>query len=292
MCRVPGRPPRRVLDDAGVVRVVAETVDTGLSIGEGALRIASVRSRSETTLAPNDPEPVTRSQLIIEGATLAGQAVTIDATGVHLAGQTVPAPVGRGAGVRERPPRSGRHQRHGDTDRQARQRRRPGDHQPAGHPRAEQPQGDARHALRRRVERDRGRRGRPTRPRYDRPGRARRWSRRRSTRTGTVAGFAGSGRGRYNPVHRRDRHRRSPNGTPRVASRVARRPRGRLPHCLWPAPIGRHRCARPPASGRLPRRSYPTWPRPERCSRSSPSAASGLLFATRLHRFRAMKVRA
>jgi hypothetical protein len=85
-----------VLDDAGVVRVVAETVDTGLSIGDGALRIASVRSRSETTLAPNDAKPVTASQLIIEGATLAGQAVTVDSTGVHLAGQAVPAPVGRG----------------------------------------------------------------------------------------------------------------------------------------------------------------------------------------------------
>lgn len=85
-----------VLDDAGVVRVVAETVDTGLSIGDGALRIASVRSRSETTLSPDDAKPVGQSQLIIEGATLAGQAVTIDAGGVHFAGQTVPAPVGKG----------------------------------------------------------------------------------------------------------------------------------------------------------------------------------------------------
>ena len=85
-----------VLDDAGVVRVVSETVDTGLSIGDGALRIASVRSRSETTLAPDDAKPVTASSLTIEGATLAGQAVTIDSTGVHLAGQAVPAPIGRG----------------------------------------------------------------------------------------------------------------------------------------------------------------------------------------------------
>ncbi|MEW6471272.1 MAG: hypothetical protein AB1679_03290 [Actinomycetota bacterium] len=85
-----------VLDDAGVVRVVAETIDTGLSIGDGVLRIAAVRSRSETTLAPDDAKPVTHSRLIIEGATVAGQPVTIDANGVHLAGQTVPAPVGRG----------------------------------------------------------------------------------------------------------------------------------------------------------------------------------------------------
>ena len=85
-----------VLDDAGVVRVVAETIDTGLSVGDGVLRIASVRSRSETTLGPADTKPVTQSRLIIEGATVAGHPVTIDAGGVHLADQTVPAPVGRG----------------------------------------------------------------------------------------------------------------------------------------------------------------------------------------------------
>jgi hypothetical protein len=85
-----------VLDDAGVVRVVAETADTALSIGDGLLRIAAVRSRSETTLAPSDSKPVTQSQLVIEGATVAGRPVTIDAAGVHAADQTVPAPVGRG----------------------------------------------------------------------------------------------------------------------------------------------------------------------------------------------------
>lgn len=85
-----------VLDDAGVVRVVAETVDTGLSLGDGALRIAAVRSRSETTLGPNDAKPVTQSRLVIEGVTVAGQPATIDASGVHRGDQTVPAPVGRG----------------------------------------------------------------------------------------------------------------------------------------------------------------------------------------------------
>lgn len=85
-----------VLDDAGVVRVVAETVDTGLSLGDGLLRIAAVRSRSETTLGPADAKPVTTSQLVIEGATVGGRPVTVDADGVHAADQTVPAPVGRG----------------------------------------------------------------------------------------------------------------------------------------------------------------------------------------------------
>src|SRR5581483_6556358 len=85
-----------VLDDGGVVRVVAETADTGLSIGDGLLRIASVRSRSETTLAATDTEPVTRSQLVIEGATVAGHPVTIDAGGVHAADRAVAAPIGQG----------------------------------------------------------------------------------------------------------------------------------------------------------------------------------------------------
>ena len=86
-----------VLDDAGVVRVVAETADTGLSVGDGLLRIAAVRSRSETTLAPADTAPVTHSQLLVEGATVAGHAVTIGPDGVHAADHTVPAPVGQGA---------------------------------------------------------------------------------------------------------------------------------------------------------------------------------------------------
>jgi hypothetical protein len=86
-----------VLDDDGVVRVVAETVDTGIAIGDGALRIASVRSRSETTLSPGDPKPVTVSELVVEGASVGGKPVTIDAEGLHAADQTVPAPIGEGA---------------------------------------------------------------------------------------------------------------------------------------------------------------------------------------------------
>src|SRR5436305_2206956 len=86
-----------VLDDGGVVRVVAETADTGLSVGDGVLRIAAVRSRSETTLGPADATPVTRSRLVIEGATVAGHPVTIAADGVHADDRAVPAPVGHGA---------------------------------------------------------------------------------------------------------------------------------------------------------------------------------------------------
>lgn len=86
-----------VLDDGGVVRVLAETVDTGISVGDGALRIASVRSRSETTLAPGDVKPVTVSELLIEGASVGGTPVTIDGDGLHAADRTLPAPIGEGA---------------------------------------------------------------------------------------------------------------------------------------------------------------------------------------------------
>ncbi|MCA1846925.1 MAG: hypothetical protein LC792_27765, partial [Actinobacteria bacterium] len=39
---------KALLDDNGVVRTVAESVITGISLGDGALRIASVTTRSET----------------------------------------------------------------------------------------------------------------------------------------------------------------------------------------------------------------------------------------------------
>ncbi len=87
------------LDDGGVVRTVAESVTTGISLGDGALRIASVTTRSETVLRPSDAQPVTTTSLVVEGASVAGHAVTIGADGVHAEGQSLPAPVGRGAGT-------------------------------------------------------------------------------------------------------------------------------------------------------------------------------------------------
>jgi hypothetical protein len=88
-----------LLDDGGVVRTAAESVTTGISLGDGALRIASVTTRSETVLGPDDPKPVTTTSLVIEGASVAGHAVTIDAEGVHAEGQAVAAPVGQGFGT-------------------------------------------------------------------------------------------------------------------------------------------------------------------------------------------------
>ncbi|MGH9037975.1 MAG: hypothetical protein ACRD0O_19630, partial [Acidimicrobiia bacterium] len=75
----------------GTVTMTAESMNTGLSFGDGMLTIASVVSRSVTTLAPDADAPVTTTELIIEGARVVDQAVTIDAQGIHPAGATIPA---------------------------------------------------------------------------------------------------------------------------------------------------------------------------------------------------------
>jgi hypothetical protein len=87
-----------LLDDRSAVRTVAESVSTGISFGDGALRIASVTTRSETVLGPGDARPLTTTSLLIEGASVAGHAVTIDGDGVHAGDQAVPAPLRQGAG--------------------------------------------------------------------------------------------------------------------------------------------------------------------------------------------------
>ena len=76
------------LDDDGVARMTAESVNTLLSFGDGTLRIAAVTSRSVTTLAPGDAKPVTTTHLSIEGVTIGGQAVTIEPDGIHPAGSS------------------------------------------------------------------------------------------------------------------------------------------------------------------------------------------------------------
>jgi hypothetical protein len=74
----------------GAVQVVAETLDTGLALGDGALRFGRIVSRSQTRLGPADEKTATTTSLLIEGASVAGQAVTVDADGVHAAGNSVP----------------------------------------------------------------------------------------------------------------------------------------------------------------------------------------------------------
>jgi hypothetical protein len=97
-----------VLDDGGVTRVVARSSDAAISIGDGLLTIARIASLSETMLAPSDAEPVTRTTLVVEGARVAGQPVTIGPDGVHTASGAAPVPFGQGdASLNELLARSG-----------------------------------------------------------------------------------------------------------------------------------------------------------------------------------------
>ena len=80
-------------DGSAVAR--AESVTHGLSVGKEALKIAAVHSRSVTTLASDATTATTERSLIVEGATVAGQPVTIDAQGIHASGGSAPSPSAR-----------------------------------------------------------------------------------------------------------------------------------------------------------------------------------------------------
>ena len=74
----------------GAVQVIAETLDTGLVLGDGALRIGRIVSRSQTRLGAADEQTATTTSLLIEAASVGNQAVTVDAAGVHAAENSVP----------------------------------------------------------------------------------------------------------------------------------------------------------------------------------------------------------
>ena len=86
-----------VLDGNGKLTMTAVGVTEGLSFGNGTLKISSVLSKSVTTYEPGAAKPVTRTELVIQGAKVGDQPVTIDRNGVHPSGQTVPVPIGTGA---------------------------------------------------------------------------------------------------------------------------------------------------------------------------------------------------
>jgi hypothetical protein len=71
-----------VLDEEATTTVTAETSATGLAVGD-VLRIASVKSRSVTRLGVADQAPAPTTELVVEGARVGGQAVTIGPDGVH-----------------------------------------------------------------------------------------------------------------------------------------------------------------------------------------------------------------
>ena len=86
-----------VLDGSGKLTMTAIGVTQGLSFANGALKISGVTSKSVTTYEPGAAKPVTKTELLIEGAKVGDQPVTIDRDGVHPIGQTVPVPIGTGS---------------------------------------------------------------------------------------------------------------------------------------------------------------------------------------------------
>ena len=86
-----------VLGDDGKLVMTAVGVTEGLSFANGTLKISSVLSKSVTTYEPGADKPVTKTELLIQGAKVGDQPVTIDRDGVHPSGQTVPVPIGTGS---------------------------------------------------------------------------------------------------------------------------------------------------------------------------------------------------
>jgi hypothetical protein len=86
-----------VLGSDGKLTMTAVGVTEGVSIGDGALKISSVVSRSVTTYEPGAEKPVTKTELQVLGAKVGDQPVIIDRQGVHPSGQTVPVPIGTGS---------------------------------------------------------------------------------------------------------------------------------------------------------------------------------------------------
>ena len=86
-----------LLDGDGKLTMTAVGVTQGLSFANGTLKISSVTSKSVTTYAPGATKPATKTELLIEGAKVGDQPVTIDRDGVHPSGQTVPVPIGTGS---------------------------------------------------------------------------------------------------------------------------------------------------------------------------------------------------
>lgn len=84
------------IDDDGNVTVVAESANWGLSMGGGALTIASVRSRSTSVYKQGSDRPEVTRDLAIDGARAFKQSVTIGPDGVHANDQSAPAPIADG----------------------------------------------------------------------------------------------------------------------------------------------------------------------------------------------------
>lgn len=82
--------------DGDAVVAKAETRNEALQLGDGALRIASVRSLSSTTYRPDQPNPVTHTELTVVGGSAGGYTFGYGPGGLVVASQGVPIPAGQG----------------------------------------------------------------------------------------------------------------------------------------------------------------------------------------------------
>jgi hypothetical protein len=96
----PDKPVSRVVSaasgsiDTSGAKVTAVSVGEGFSFGDGMLTIASGTSRSVTTYTAGADKPETTSELLIVGAKVGDQAVTIGPDGVQPFGQSFKYPGG------------------------------------------------------------------------------------------------------------------------------------------------------------------------------------------------------
>lgn len=86
-------------EDGDTVTVTAETVDEALSLGGGALRIASIRSSATTTWRANDAAPSSTTGLVVQGGSAGGYTFGFGPGGLVVASQGAPLPMGEGLGA-------------------------------------------------------------------------------------------------------------------------------------------------------------------------------------------------
>lgn len=86
-------------EDGDTVTATAETIDEALSLGGGALRVASVRSSAVTTWRANDAAPATTTGLVVQGGSAGGYTFGFGPGGLVVASQGTPLPMGEGLAV-------------------------------------------------------------------------------------------------------------------------------------------------------------------------------------------------
>lgn len=82
--------------DGGRIVATAETINEAVNAGGGALRIASVRSRSVTSYAVGDRAPVTKTEFAVDGGAAGGYTFGVGPQGLVVAQQGIPVPRSRG----------------------------------------------------------------------------------------------------------------------------------------------------------------------------------------------------